>query len=92
MQLSDIQKLCLPSLIYLVFSTLSILGLFSRGFSINVVLLKILFAGVWTWFLNYLCQNGLSTVSWILVLMPFIIFFGVVLFVAELLIQYPDSR
>ena len=85
MQFTEIHDLCLPALIYLVISVLSIIGLLMRSFSLTTVLLKSVFVGLWTWFLDYLCRNGYSTVSWILVLMPFIMFFGIVMFILEML-------
>lgn len=43
--------------------------------NITVLLLfKILYIIFWTWLLNILCKNGLKSVSWFLVLLPFILF------------------
>ena len=43
--------------------------------NITVLLLfKILYVIFWTWLLNILCKNGLKSVSWFLVLLPFILF------------------
>ena len=36
---------------------------------------KMLYIGAWTWILNYVCRTGNTTVSWILVLFPIILFF-----------------
>ena len=40
--------------------------------------LKILYVLVWTWILNKLCSKGFTTVSWLLVLLPFIGMFLVI--------------
>jgi hypothetical protein len=34
---------------------------------------KILFMLFWVFILNYLCMHGLKTLSWLLVLLPYII-------------------
>jgi|688.fasta_scaffold1146173_1 hypothetical protein len=39
-----------------------------------VFIAKALTISFWTWFLNYLCQSGYKTVSWMFVLAPFIWF------------------
>lgn len=64
-------KLCTPALIYLV---LSIIALFLGTKMITAV--NILLILLWTFILNYLCSIGLTTISWILVLLPLIIMFG----------------
>lgn len=33
---------------------------------------------VWTYFLNFLCDNGHSGISWFLILFPFLIILGIV--------------
>ena len=35
---------------------------------------KILYILFWTWFLDYLCRHGLKSLSWFLVLIPFLLF------------------
>ena len=49
----------------------------------NVLILflfKLLYILFWTWILNLMCRDGHSEISWLLVLVPFIIFFiGLVL-------------
>jgi uncharacterized protein YacL len=37
------------------------------------VLVKLIFAFVWTMVLNWLCKKGWKTLSWILVLLPFVL-------------------
>jgi hypothetical protein len=44
----------------------------------NLVMLflgKILYIAFWTYVLNWVCRKGHTTVSWILVLLPFLLFF-----------------
>ena len=40
-----------------------------------IFFIKLLYIAFWTWVLNYLCQSGYSSVSWLLFLIPFILFF-----------------
>ena len=40
-----------------------------------VFLGKILYIAFWTWMLNWICRKGHTTVSWVLVLLPFLLFF-----------------
>jgi hypothetical protein len=72
-------RLCTPAIVYLV---LSIVALFvgAKVFTIIHVLGIIL----WTFILNYLCSIGLTTISWILVLLPIIIMFGIILSIMSL--------
>ena len=77
----DSSKLCTPAKIYFVFSVLScIIMLFNRIPFLNVFS-KLVFAFIWTVILNWLCSKGYKMVSWILVLLPFILlalaFFGI---------------
>jgi|688.fasta_scaffold18082_3 hypothetical protein len=43
-----------------------------------VFILKILWFLFWTWVLNLLCTNGYTTVAWVLVAVPFLVFFTLV--------------
>jgi len=40
-----------------------------------VFIAKILYIGFWTFVLNYICKAGYKSVSWFLVLLPFLGFF-----------------
>jgi hypothetical protein len=40
-----------------------------------VFIIKILYVLFWTWILNLMCKDGHSGVSWLLVLLPFILMF-----------------
>jgi hypothetical protein len=65
-------KLCTPAKIYFSLAILSILlGLFN-GIHIFMIISKLFFAFVWTYILAWLCKKGLKTLSWFLVLLPFI--------------------
>ncbi len=53
------------------------LGCFSCDVPSKVVffIVKILYVLFWTWVLNLICKDGHSGVSWLLVLLPFILMF-----------------
>jgi len=40
-----------------------------------VFIVKILYIAFWTFVLNYICKAGYKTISWLLVLLPFLGFF-----------------
>ena len=70
--MDNFKELCAPAKLYFVLVIISIIvGLFS-GFQVMAVLIKLIFAFVWTVVLNWLCKKGWKTLSWILVLLPFI--------------------
>ena len=64
-------NLCPPAFIYLIFSLIQI---FIDSFNglINAALLKLGIMIIVTFLLNMLCGAGLSFVSWVIVLIPFI--------------------
>ena len=71
-------KLCTPAMIYFVLGVISLILLFSQGALLFSLLIKAIFVVVWTWLLNYLCSKGYSIISWILVLLPFILMLGLI--------------
>lgn len=40
-----------------------------------VFIIKLLYILFWTWILNLICKDGHTTISWLLVLLPFILLF-----------------
>jgi H+/Cl- antiporter ClcA len=46
----------------------------SQNFDLLSILVKVFFVAIWTWFLNFLCSQGYTVVSWFLVILPFIFF------------------
>lgn len=70
---NSFSELCSPAKLYFVLVIISIIiGLFS-GFQILAIIVKLIFAFIWTIVLNWLCKKGWKTLSWILVLLPFIL-------------------
>ena len=40
-----------------------------------VFIIKLIYILFWTWVLNLICKDGHTTISWLLVLLPFILLF-----------------
>lgn len=64
-------SLCDPAKVYLVLSAFTLIGLIF-GMQYGPALAKLIFAVIFTFFLNWLCTKGYPGVSWFLVLVPFI--------------------
>ena len=79
----QISSLCIPALVYLIISAITILVLFIQSFSVLTVVLKVGFVILWTWLLNYICSKGYGSIAWILVILPYIVMFGVLALILE---------
>ena len=72
----DLSKLCTPAMLYLVLAAISVvIGVFQK-FQLLSLLAKVVFVAAWTWFLNFLCSKGYTSISWFLVLLPFLLMLG----------------
>ena len=40
-----------------------------------IFIIKLIYILFWTWILNLICKDGHTGISWLLVLLPFILFF-----------------
>ena len=69
------RTLCTPAKLYFVIALFACIFALFRGVSFIAVFLKLLFAFVWTYILSQLCKMGYKTVSWFLVLLPYIFIF-----------------
>lgn len=68
----EFAKLCTPARLYFTLAVLSIIiGLFSR-INILAIVMNLVFAGIWTMFLAWICDKVSPMISWFLVLAPFI--------------------
>jgi hypothetical protein len=66
-------KLCTPAKIYFAIAVIAaIIELFS-GMRIIAIVMKLVFAFIWTFILAWLCKKGYKSISWFLVLLPYII-------------------
>ncbi len=68
----DFSKYCTPAQLYLVLGAIGIIGTLFKNYGIWTLLTQALFLVIWTWVLNWLCSKGFKAISWILVLLPFI--------------------
>ena len=73
------QKLCTPAKIYFSLAVFSILVSLLGGIHVIMILTKLFFAFIWTYILAWLCKKGYTSLSWFLVLLPFIMFLLVLL-------------
>ena len=84
--------LCVPAMLYLVLSVISLILMAFKSCGALCLLFKVLFIVIWTWFLNFLCTQGYTTISWILVLLPFIMFILMILLSYEVVKRIKNSK
>jgi hypothetical protein len=76
-------KLCTPAQIYFAIAIIAIIiGLF-KNISFGILILKLIFAFIWTFILGWLCKKGWSGLSWFLVVLPYIVILLAVLKIAN---------
>ena len=80
----DFGKYCTPAQLYLILGAISIISAAFKKFSIETLLTNALFLVIWAWVLNWLCSKGFTAISWILVLLPFILVLFMFLFIKDL--------
>jgi hypothetical protein len=71
----EFSKLCTPAKIYFAIAVIASIVMFFKGVSIMNILIKLIFAFIWTFVLGWLCKKGFTAISWFLVLLPYIILF-----------------
>jgi hypothetical protein len=69
---TDFNKLCTPAKLYFAFSVLSCIIMLFNRMPILVIFSKLVFAFLWAFVLGWLCKKGYKSISWFLVLLPFI--------------------
>jgi hypothetical protein len=69
----DFNKLCTPAKIYFTLAVFSCIILIFHRVSILVISTKLIFAFIWSIILGWLCKKGYKSLSWFLVLFPFIL-------------------
>lgn len=71
--MKDFSKLCTPAKIYFAIAVIAaVVGLFN-GLTVMMAFWNLVFAFIWTYVLGWLCKKGYSSISWFLVLLPYII-------------------
>ena len=68
----EFSKYCTPAQLYLVLGAIGIIMGFLKNYGVWTLLTKAFFLVLWAWVLNWLCSKGFKAISWILVLLPFI--------------------
>jgi hypothetical protein len=85
---TDFNKLCTPARLYFAFSVLSCIIMLFNRMSILVVFSKLIFAFLWAFILGWLCSKGYESLSWFLVLLPFVMMllvaFGIMKHIREI--------
>ena len=81
----EFDKYCSPAQLYLVIGTIGIIVGFFIHFKLETLLTKALFLVLWAWVLNWLCSKGYKAISWILVLLPYILIAFMFLFVKDVM-------
>jgi hypothetical protein len=69
----EFSKLCTPAKIYFAIAVIASVVALANGIGIMAVFVKLVFAFIWTYILAWLCDKGYKTISWFLVLLPYII-------------------
>lgn len=92
----DIMNFCTPALVCLGVSAFLILAaLASQSLSMYSAFFRAIFALLWSMVLSFLCSKGYTSVSWVLVLLPYIIiaftFFSVLDVVANTAVIKPNG-
>jgi energy-coupling factor transporter transmembrane protein EcfT len=82
---TDFSRFSTPAQLYLILAGISLLSAFLKNFSVMTLLMNGIFVIIWGWILNWLCSKGLKTISWILVLFPFILFLFTFFFAKDIL-------
>ena len=87
-------KLCAPAVLYLFLAAIGLIVQFSHYANtmnpVWTILVHIVFIGVWTAILNWICSKGYSVVSWVLVILPYA-FMALTIFVAAEFIALKDE-
>lgn len=71
--MKNFSKLCTPAKLYFAIAVIATIIALFNGFTIMSAVVKLVFAFIWTFILSWLCDKGYTTLSWFLVLLPYII-------------------
>lgn len=69
----EFSRLCTPAKIYFAIAVIAALIALVNGITVVAVAVKLIFAFIWTYILSWLCGKGYDSLSWFLVLLPYII-------------------
>lgn len=80
----NFSKLCTPAKIYFAIAVISTIVALFNGVSLMLSFMQIVFAFIWTFILGWLCSKGYSSISWFLVLLPYIVIVLAMLQIAQI--------
>jgi hypothetical protein len=83
MDIKRVKELCQPALLYLILACIALVWCIFNKFHFVSLFIKVIWIIFWTWFLNFLCKQGYSGISWFLVVVPFLMAFIMVAIVVE---------
>lgn len=69
----DFGKYCTPAQVYLVLAAIGLVSGFLKNFRVLTLIFNSVFVVLFAWILNFLCSKGLTAISWVLVLLPFVL-------------------
>jgi hypothetical protein len=70
---NEFSKLCTPAKIYFAIAVIAVITALFNGVSLMMAFTKIFFAFIWAFVLGWLCDKGYSSISWFLVLLPYVV-------------------
>lgn len=73
-----LKKICLPAKIYLAILIITVIIAIFQGVGLAIVLFKVVFGLIWTWLLNWICSKGYTSLSWVILLLPYVLLFLIV--------------
>ena len=65
-------QICIPALIYFIYSFTQVILDTGQGYY-NLAIMKLIVTIIFTSMLNLLCSKGLTVVSWIIIMIPFLL-------------------
>jgi hypothetical protein len=71
--MKNFDGLCSPAKLYFVLSVIACVAALINGVKIMQVAINLIIAFAWTAILSFICGKGFTSVSWFLVLVPYIV-------------------
>ena len=71
--MKSFDDLCSPAKLYFVLSVIACVAALINGLKFGQVMINLIIAFAWTAVLSWICGKGFTSVSWFLVLVPYII-------------------
>jgi cytochrome b subunit of formate dehydrogenase len=71
--MKDFSKICTPARLYFAIAVIAAVFALFNGVTMMHTLWQLLFAFIWTFILGWLCDKGYTSISWFLVLLPYVL-------------------